>query len=66
VNDRHLTIKAPDMALRQQCPGVGLLHHSGQDSTYASEDYQQVLTQHGITCSMSRRGNCYDSAAMKS
>ena len=66
VNDRHLTIKALDMALRRRCPGVGLLHHSDQGSTYASEDYQQVLDEHGITCSMSRRGNCYDNAAMES
>ncbi len=66
VNDRHLTIKALDMALRRRCPGTGLLHHSDQGSTYASEDYQEVLEKHGITCSMSRRGNCYDNAAMES
>lgn len=66
VNDRHLTIKALDMALRRRCPGAGLLHHSDQGSTYASEDYQDVLARHGITCSMSRRGNCYDNAAMES
>ena len=66
VNDRHLTIKALDMALRRRCPGAGLLHHSDQGSTYASEDYQDVLELHGITCSMSRRGNCYDNAAMES
>lgn len=66
VNDRHLTIKALDMALRRRCPGAGLLHHSDQGSTYASEDYQRVLDEHGITCSMSRRGNCHDNAAMES
>ena len=66
VNDRHLTIKALDMALRRRCPEAGLLHHSDQGSTYASEDYQQVLADHGVTCSMSRRGNCYDNAAMES
>lgn len=66
VNDRHLTIKALDMALRRRCPGAGLLHHSDQGSTYASEDYQDVLEKHGITCSMSRRGNCLDNAAMES
>ena len=66
LNDRHLTLKALDMALRRRCPGTGLLHHSDQGSTYASEDYQNVLEQHGITCSMSRRGNCYDNAAMES
>ena len=66
MNDRHLTIKALDMALRRRCPGAGLLHHSDQGSTYASEDYQDVLDAHGVTCSMSRRGDCYDNAAMES
>lgn len=66
VNDRHLTIAALDQALRRRCPEAGLLHHSDQGSTYASEDYQEVLRDHGITCSMSRRGNCHDNAAMES
>jgi transposase InsO family protein len=66
INDRHLTLKALDMALRRRCPEAGLLHHSDRGSTYASEDYQEVLQQHGITCSMSRRGNCLDNAAMES
>ncbi len=66
VNDRHLTLKALDMALRRRCPGAGLLHHSDRGSTYASEDYQDVLAARGITCSMSRRGNCLDNAAMES
>ena len=66
VNDRHLVIKALDMALRRRCPGAGLLHHSDQGSPYASEDYQRLLEAHGITCSMSRRGNCYDNAVVES
>jgi len=66
VNDRHLTIAALDQAVRRRCPNAGLLHHSDQGSTYASEDYQKVLREHGITCSMSRRGNCYDNAVMES
>jgi putative transposase len=66
VNDRHLTIAALDQALRRRCPDAGLLHHSDQGSTYASEDYQKVLRAHGVTCSMSRRGNCYDNAVMES
>jgi transposase InsO family protein len=66
VNDRHLTIKALDAAIRRRCPGAGLLHHSDQGSTYASEDYQDILARHGITCSMSRRGNCYDNAPTES
>ena len=66
VNDRHVTMKALDMALKRRCPDVGLLHHSDQGSTYASEDYQTILNAHRITVSMSRRGNCYDNAVMES
>jgi transposase InsO family protein len=66
VNNRHLTIKALEMALKRRCPEAGLLHHSDQGCTYASEDYQAILDAHGITCSMSRRGDCYDNAVMES
>lgn len=66
VNDRHLTLKALEMAIKRRCPDAGLLHHSDQGSTYASADYRDVLTEHGIVCSMSRRGNCLDNAAMES
>jgi transposase InsO family protein len=76
VNDRHLVIRALDMALRRRCPTTGhncpdtghngLLHHSDQGSTYASDDYQKLLAAHGIVCSMSRTGNCYDNAVMES
>ena len=48
-----------------------VLHHSDQGSRgeftqYTSEDFQRLLDSHGITCSMSRRGNCWDNAAMES
>jgi transposase InsO family protein len=66
VNDRHLTIRALEMAVEHRCPQAGLLHHSDQGCTYASEAYQRGLATHGITCSMSRRGNCYDNAVMES
>ena len=65
INDRHLTIKALEMALRRRRPTVGLLHHSDQGCTYASEGYQAILDARGITCSMSRRGNCHDNAVME-
>lgn len=65
-NDRHVTLKALEMALKRRGPERGLLHHSDQGSTYASDDYQRVLGSRGITCSMSRRGNCYDNAVMES
>ena len=66
ANDRHLTIKALEMAFKRRCPAIGLLHHSDQGGTYASEDYQDLLAARGIVCSMSRRGNCYDNAVMES
>jgi putative transposase len=66
VNDRHLTLAALEAALTRRCPEIGLLHHSDQGSTYASEDYQDVLAARGIVCSMSRRGNCHDNAVMES
>lgn len=65
-HDRHRTIKALELALKRRCPKVGLLHHSDQGATYASEDYQDILDARGIVCSMSRRGNCYDNAVMES
>jgi transposase InsO family protein len=52
------------LALQCRCPDAGLLHHSDQGCTYTAEDFQRVLEQHGIVCSMSRRGECYDNAAM--
>ena len=66
VHDRHVTIKALEMALKRRCPDIGLLHHSDQGCTYASEDYQDILEARGILCSMSRRGNCWDNAVMAS
>jgi putative transposase len=66
VNDRYLAMKALDNAIKRRCPSAGLLHHTDQGSPYASEDYQRVLAAHGIKCSMSRRGNCIDNAAMES
>jgi transposase InsO family protein len=66
VNDRHLTIKALEMALQRRRPMIGLLHHSDQGCTYASADYQAVLETRGMVCSMSRRGDCYDNAVMES
>jgi transposase InsO family protein len=66
INDRHLTLKALDMAIGRRCPKAGLLHHSDQGATYASEEYRAVLAQHGLICSMSRRGNCYDNALVES
>jgi transposase InsO family protein len=66
VNDRRLTLKALEMAVARRCPDPGLLHHSDRGCTYTCEDYQTYLAGQGITCSMSRRGDCYDNAVMES
>jgi transposase InsO family protein len=57
---------ALQMALTQRQPAAGLLHHSDRGRQYASAEYQAVLTAHGVECSMSRRGNCYDNAVHES
>ena len=47
-------------------PNPGLLLHSDQRTQFTSEDWQSFLRGHDIVCSMSRRGNCHDNAAMES
>jgi putative transposase len=61
-----LVSDALGMALARRRPGEGLLHHSDRGSQYASDDYQHLLARHGIECSMSGKGDCWDNAAMES
>lgn len=63
---RELVLGALEMALQRRCPEAGLIHHSDRGSQYASGEFQRVLSEHGIVCSMSRKGNCYDNAVMES
>jgi transposase InsO family protein len=62
----ELAEQALRMALTNRQPRAGLLHHSDRGSQYAAMNYQQVLTRHGITPSMSRKGNCWDNACVES
>ena len=62
----ELVSDALSMALARRRPGAGLLHHSDRGVQYASEDYQYLLQSHGIACSMSGRGDCWDNAVMES
>ena len=62
----ELAEQALTMALANRNPLAGLLHHSDRGSQYAATSYQLVLTTHGITSSMSRRGNCRDNACVES
>jgi putative transposase len=63
---KGLVINALTMALKSRQPQKGLLHHSDRGSQYASTDYQKLLRDQQITCSMSRKGNCYDNAVVES
>jgi putative transposase len=62
----ELVAEALVMAIGQRVPEPGLLHHSDQGSQYGSDDYRRLLAAHGIECSMSRRGNCWDNAVVES
>jgi putative transposase len=62
----QLVADALTMALWRRGKPTQLLHHSDQGSQYTSEAFQRLLAEHGITCSMSRRGDCWDNAAMES
>jgi putative transposase len=42
------------------------MHHSDRGSQYTSEQFQRLIANHGVTCSMGRSGNCWDNAAMES
>lgn len=57
-----LVSRALTMAVNLRNPSPGLLHHSDRGSQYASKAYQELLQQHGMVCSMSRKGNCWDNA----
>ena len=61
-----LTIAALRMALRLRSPAPGLVHHSDRGVQYASYDYTDLLKQHQIRISMSRKGNPYDNATCES
>jgi transposase InsO family protein len=63
---RRLTLGALEMAITNRSDIKGVIHHSDRGSQYASSDYQELLKEHDIICSMSRKGNCYDNAVMES
>jgi len=63
--ETSLPASALEMALRQRQPAPGLIHHSDRGVQYASGAYRDLLANHGLVASMSRKGNCYDNAAME-
>jgi putative transposase len=62
----QLVIDALLMAIWRRGRPKELLHHSDQGSQYTAEDFQRLLSHQGISCSMSRKGDCWDNAAMES
>ncbi len=64
--NRHLVIDALNMAIGTRRPGAELIHHSDRGSQYTSDDFRDELLKHGIECSMSACGNCYDNAVVES
>jgi putative transposase len=61
-----LTLSALRMALSRRVVTPGLVHHSDRGSQYASLEYTNLLKEHGIVISMSRKGNPWDNAACES
>lgn len=64
--DATLVMDALMMAVWRRGKADALLHHSDQGSQYTSEQFQRLLADNGITCSMSRAGNVWDNSAMES
>jgi putative transposase len=62
----ELVTQALSMAIGQRQPAAGLIMHTDRGSQYGAESYRQLLTQHGMQPSMSRKGNCWDNAVAES
>jgi putative transposase len=60
--DNQLVTDALEMALGRRQPEAGLIHHSDRGSQYACHAYRGMLSEHGIACSMSGKGDCLDNA----
>lgn len=64
--DTALSLKALHMAISNRNPPRGVIHHSDQGVQYASNDYVNILQEHGFIISMARKGNPYDNAFAES
>ena len=63
---RRLVVDALRMAVEARRPAGPLVHHSDRGGQYSSDDFRDELAKHGIDCSMSSTGNCYDNAVVES
>lgn len=64
--DAALVLAALRMAVRKRRPRQPLIVHSDRGSQFACQAYRQALAAHGLTASMSRKGNCYDNSCIES
>jgi transposase InsO family protein len=64
--DSKLVQSAMKMAVLHRDPDKGLIHHSDRGIQYAAEDFQNLLDDNKVICSMSRKGNCWDNACVES
>ena len=64
--DSELVQSAMKMALLYRNPDKGLIHHSDRGVQYAAQDFQDLLDDNKVVCSMSRKGNCWDNACVES
>ena len=62
----EIVTDALTMAWFRRRPASGVIHHSDRGSQYASSVFQNRLSEYGMTCSMSRKGNCWDNAPTES
>lgn len=63
---KELVINALNDAYQRAGKPTGVILHSDRGSQYCSYDYQNLINKYGFTCSMSRKGNCWDNAPMES
>ena len=63
---QELATGALTMAIEHRRPAHGVVHHTDRGSQYAATRYRELLADHGLTASMSRRGNCWDNAVVES
>jgi putative transposase len=64
--DEERVERALDMAVARRRPKAGLLHHSDRGCQYTSRAYRRRLEQAQLVVGMSRKGNCWENAAMES
>lgn len=65
-NDEPLVSAALRMAIIHRRPPAGLIHHTDRGVLYSAGNYRRLMAAHGLLPSMSRHGNCYDSACAES